>query len=127
MGHRDFSIFDRTVGDIINGIDDADRDAVKRRINLELDRCESEAGSVLHEMSMATRKRIRDIERKALSRLGKRVAQPSEQGRQCTLCGQYETHVRLVALGEAHAVCAECIILVKQIVDEDKDGQRSNR
>ena len=80
MGHRDFSIFNRTVGDIINGIDNADRDAVKRRINLELDRCESEAGSVLHEMSMATRKRIRDIERKALARLGKRVAQPSEKG-----------------------------------------------
>lgn len=127
MLSRDFSIFDRTVGDIIQDIDDADRDAIKRRINLELDRYESEADSVVHQLSIAMRKRIRDIERKALARLGGRAAQPSAQGRQCTLCAQYESDVRLVALGETHAVCAECIVLVKQIVDEDKDGQRSNR
>ena len=122
MSNRDFSIFDRTVGDIIKDIDEADRDAVKRRIDVELDRDESEAGSVVRQMSIATRKRIRDIERKALARLGRPVAQPSEQGRQCTLCAQYESDVRLVALGNSHAVCAECIVLVKEIVDEDKSG-----
>jgi hypothetical protein len=127
MGNRDFSIFDRTAGDIVKGIDDADRDAVKRRLNLELDRYESEAHSVVHQMSIATRKRIRDIERKALARLGERVVQLSQQGRQYSLCAQYESDVRLVALGDTHAVCAECIVLVKQIVDEDKDGQRSNK
>ena len=124
MGDRDFTIFDRAVGEIVDGIDDADRDAVKRRINVELDRCESEAGSVLHRISVETRRGIRAIERKALARLGDQIAQPLEQGRQCTLCEQYESEIRLVPLGNVHAVCADCINLVKQIVDEDRNSER---
>ena len=124
MADCDFTIFDQALGEIIDGIDDTDRGAVKRRINLELDQIESEVGSVLHRMSMETRVRIRAIERKALARLGERVTPLLEQGRQCTLCGQYESDVRVISLGNVHAVCAECINLVKEIVDEDKGGGR---
>jgi hypothetical protein len=108
------------VGEITKDIGNADRDAIKARINLKLDQYESEAGSEVHQMSIDMRKRIRDIERKALARLGERIAPLSEHGRRCTLCAQYESDVRLVSLGDTYAVCAECIHLVKEIVDEDK-------
>jgi hypothetical protein len=124
MADRDFTMFDQAVDAIIDGIDGTDREAVKRRINLELDQIESEVGSVLHRMCIETRRRIRAIERKALARLGDRVTPPLEQGRQCTLCAQYESDVRVISLGNVHAVCAECITLVKEIVDEDKNGGR---
>jgi hypothetical protein len=127
MVDRDFGIFDRVIGEILAGLDDADREALKRRINMELDRCESEGGSELHRKSIEIRERIRAIERKALARLGDRVVQPKQEGRRCSLCGQYESDVVLVPLGEPHAVCGECIALAKEIVDEDRDGQRSDR
>jgi hypothetical protein len=121
MGDRDFSIFERTIAEIIHGIGDADREALKRRINTELDHYESQAHSEVHPMSVETRRRIRTIERKALARLGEHLAQPLEQGRQCTLCEQYESDIRLVPLGNVHAVCADCIKLVKEIVDQGKN------
>ena len=122
MPERDFTIFNQAVGEIIDGIDDTDREALKRRINLELDQIESEVGSVLHRMSIETRRRIRAIERKALARLGERVTKPLEQGRQCTLCDQYESDVRMISLGNVYAVCGECLNLLKEIVDEDKNS-----
>jgi hypothetical protein len=127
MAKCDFNVFDRTVGEILGDLDDADRDALKHRINFEIEQYEAQAGSVVHHEFIATRKRIREIERKALARMGERVSEPTEQGKQCTLCARYESDVRLVTLGEAHAVCAECIVLVKEIVDEDGDCQRSNK
>ena len=123
MAKRSFVIFDQVLGEIVRNVDDATREAVKRRVNFELDQYESQAGSTVHQMFIATGKRIREIERKALARTGKPVPPRLEQGRQCTLCGNFESDVRVVPLGEKHAICAECIVLVKQIVDED--GKRS--
>ena len=81
----------------------------------------------MHRQFVATRKAIREIERKALARIGEPVPQPSEQGRQCTLCGQYESDVRVIFLGDRQAICAECTVLVKEIVDEDRDGRRDGK
>lgn len=122
MPERNFTIFDHAVGEIIDGIDVTDREALKRRINFELDQIESEVGSTLHPMYMETYRRIRAIERKALAR---RVTKPLEQGRECTFCARYESDVRVISLGNVYAVCAECLNVLKEIVDEDKtDGPR---
>ena len=126
MAKRSFIIFDRVVGEILGNLDDAAREAVKRRINFELDQYESQAGSTVHEMFITTRERIHDIERKALARIGEPLPPRLKQGRQCTLCGEFESDARVVLLGEEHAICAECIVLVKEIVDEDGNDQRSN-
>lgn len=126
MVDRDFSVFDRVVGEIISGLDDAAREAIKRRINAELDRCELLTESKAYEQYVETRERIRAIERKALARLGEHGAQPLEQGKRCSLCAQYESDILVISLGKVHAVCRECIVLAKQIAEEDNDGQRSN-
>ena len=126
MNDRDFSAFDQIVDKIILSLSDEDRESVKRRINFELDQIESQSGSLVYEMFTATRERILAIERKALARLGERTTQPTEQGRRCSLCAHYESDVLLVPLGKAHAICRECVLLVKEIVDEDKNAPRSD-
>ena len=58
------------------------------------------------EQYLATRRRIKEIERKALSKLGK----PPASGPTCSFCGWAADDVLLVIQGPEDArICSECV------------------
>jgi len=66
-----------------------------------------------------TRDRIREIEERALRKLGK--TPPIREGIQCAFCGKYESEVKIVISWDTGAtICNECIELAKGIVDDEE-------
>ena len=69
----------------------------------------------LIEQYLATRRRIGDIERKALKKVG---AAP-EDGVACSFCGKSQGQVTMLIQGAGNAfICADCIKSVKGMLDE---------
>jgi hypothetical protein len=59
----------------------------------------------LIEQYLATKRRIRDIERKALSKLGS----PRSEGPTCSFCGATAQDVPLLIQAATARICSECI------------------
>ena len=68
---------------------------------------------------LATRRRIRDIEKKALKKIG---ASP-ENGPTCSFCGAGAKDVPLVITNEGNArICSECVVQISRILKDKDDG-----
>ena len=64
-----------------------------------------------------TRERIRQIEEKALRRLGK--TPPVREGIECSFCGKYESEVKkIISWDTGVTICNECVETAKEMVDE---------
>lgn len=117
MSVRDFTDFDSKIDQILPDISDSDKDAVRQRIGVELDRYDSNPDG--YKEFVQTRERIRAIERKALRKLGKEVVEPKAQGRRCSLCSSYESDTLLIIwISDSHSVCSDCVVIVKEILGE---------
>ncbi len=64
-----------------------------------------------------TRERIRQIEEKALRKLGK--TPPVREGIECSFCGKYESEVKKIISWDTNvSICNECVETAKELVDE---------
>jgi len=70
-------------------------------------------GSLI-EQFLATRRRIREIERKALEKTGT----PVPSGHLCSFCGntQEEARILIQGIGEAR-ICAQCIAQIRNMLN----------
>jgi len=67
-----------------------------------------------------TRKRIREIERKALKKLHPSKKYTEPEGPECSLCGITESEVNIMAKHESgFSICNECIELCAQVIREN--------
>jgi len=72
----------------------------------------------LIEQYLATKRRIRDIERKALRKIGS----PSENGPTCSFCGADTKDVPVLITNEGNArICSECVVQISRMLT-GKDG-----
>ncbi len=70
---------------------------------------------------MGTRKRIRDIENKAMRKLYPSKEIPVPGGMECTLCGITENEVKVMAKhNSGFSICNECVELCMQVVRGNK-------
>jgi hypothetical protein len=118
MENIDFTDLEQKAEDIFADIDGVDLNKIKNRISETIHLFERNPDLFQHQQKV--RNRIREIERKSLSKLGEKdYIPPRREGSKCSLCSIYESDVGvMVHLGQGYNICRECVVLIKDVIEE---------
>ena len=121
MDQVDFTEFEANLEAIFTDADSLDLHLIKKRIVKEIEQLESNPD--ISEQFKKVRIRIREIENKALKKLGKKANIPENRnGAQCSFCSSCESDVEImVRLNQGYNICKECALLFRQVVENRND------
>ena len=117
MMNIDFTEFDLKIGEVFPSLRPSELNAIKNRIETEIKNRRDNP-----DVFKKTRERIREIERKALTKLaGEKYIPLKKFGSQCSICSSFASDIQLlIGLGNSYNICSECVILIKEVIDGNK-------
>lgn len=105
---------------ILGGLTGREKKALRERFGIDLSTPESM--KELGEQFQVTRRRIRDIERKALKKLNPDKEYVEPEGPECSFCGRAENEVKgMVKHESSFNICRECIDLSLEIINSENE------
>ena len=106
---------------ILQSLTARERAALESRFGIRLD--EDASLEDVRRQFDVTRQRIRDIERKALKKLGHDVPDVDfENERKCSFCGKYESEVvKMIEASSGACICNDCIEDCTRIIQNQHD------
>jgi len=118
MENIDFTDLEANARVILPEVVDIDLHSIEKWILKELQQIE--INPEISQQFQKVRKRIRDIEHKALTKLGKKEDGPLKyEGAECSFCSGFESDVELmVRLSKKHNICNECVVLIREVIEE---------
>lgn len=112
--------YEDEVKKILNGLTDREKKALRDRFGIDLSK--PHTMKELGEQFQVTRRRIREIERKALRKLSPDGKYLEPKGPECSFCGRAENETKGMAKHESgFNICKECIELSLEIINSEDE------
>ncbi len=105
---------------VLGTLSERERDVLRKKFGIDLEDLDSTFLS--HEKFLETRRKIREIERKALRKLKPDEKYVEPHGVECSFCFKLESEVyKMIKDPSGVNICNKCVEACSQILHEDKN------